>query len=225
MTLDSTADDVAAAHLISARLDAMHAGPLQVSVTDGPIFVLLAMASVHAGMLRPLASDCDDAAKALQRARPNGYVLAESTKVSGFTPPPRTFVSDYPDGSAARYAYVHVSERGLVEIVAGELADSRRQLVGLGGIEQSIRKYDALALRTAFDALGVRGRIVVTAALLGTQSIRVRSRETVPELDGILDIPCVRIVPRAFASPAQLEVQNLNLMVGDLWAKVTTRAN
>ncbi|KKL36531.1 hypothetical protein BED46_027625 [Burkholderia contaminans] len=98
-------------------------------------------------------------------------------------------------------------------------------MVGLGGIEQSIRKYDALALRTAFDALGVRGRIVVTAALLGTQSIRVRSRETVPELDGILDIPCVRIVPRAFASPAQLEVQNLNLMVGDLWAKVTTRAN
>ncbi|MDK1000895.1 hypothetical protein ACO2TQ_40220 [Burkholderia sp. OKR4-1] len=224
MTHDSGSDASKAASLLSARLDAMISGQLKVPVTDGPFFVLLAMASCHADMVRPVLDDCDSAATVLQRAEPNGYVLTKCAKRNGRTLPPRTYVSDFPDGPVRSFAYVDVSERGIVEYVAGAVADKTRRLVGLGGIEHSIEKNDAQVLRDAFNALGVGSHIVVMAALLGTQGAFVTWRGPASEKTGELNAPYVKIPPLPFAAPAALKATDLNWLVRDLWDKVTEQA-
>ncbi len=220
MTVVSSSDNEEVTRQLSARLDAMLSGQLQVPVTPGPVFALLAMAVAHSGMIRPELSDCKVAAQALQQAEPNGYVISRRTRSALSS---RTFASELPDPPDPSYAYVHVSDRGMIELVAGEVADPTHGLVSLGGIEQSMSHGDAHAVRAAFDALGVGGRIVVVLALLYTQGARVKSRETIPELSGVLDAPIVKIAPRAFAVPAELEPRTLNRLVRNLWAEVTQR--
>ncbi|HKR38417.1 MAG TPA: hypothetical protein VJU59_01860 [Paraburkholderia sp.] len=205
---------------LAMRLEAMSKdGGLQLPITPGPLFVLLALATGEADfVVLPDSRACEAAAQELRRARPGGYVISERT---GRTFPPRTFGSDYPDNSVPRYAYVHVSEQGMMEIVSGELADKAHGLVvGLGLIEQSIRERDAEAMRAAFEALEVDGPIVVTAALLRTRDAKVSSPGAVSDCVGVLHVPYVTIEPRCFSARVELHAEHLNQLVSDLWTEV-----
>lgn len=208
-----------AEHELAMRLEAMSQdGDLQLPITPGPFFVLLALATGEADfVVLPEERACEAAAQELRRAHPGGYVISERARQ---TFPPRTFGSDYPDNSVSRYAYVHVSEQGMVEIVSGELADIAHGVIpGLGLIEQSIREHDANAMRKAFDALEVDGPIVVTAALLRTRDAKVSLRGAVSDCVGVLHVPYVTIKPRCFSACVELQAENLNQLVSDLWTE------
>lgn len=211
-----------AARELAMRLDAMIDGGLQMPVKAGPVFVLLALATGHADSVRPESVACDAAAQALRRAEPGGYVIAGRT---GRTTPPRTFGSDFPDQSVPRYAYVHVAERGMIEIVSGEIIDSAHGLVGLGAIQKSIREHDAEAMRAAFDALGVDGPIMVAIALLRTRDAKVTFDGATPHRVGVLHVPYVKIEPFGFAARIELEAEKLNRSVSDLWTAVTLQVS
>ena len=217
MTQHSVPDHSETVRKLVTRLDEMKDGTLQMPVTFGPVFVLLALATGHDASVRPVYGACDAAAQALCVAQPGGYVI---TKQSRRSLPPRTFGSDFPDGAAPRYAYVHVAEHGMVEIVAGGIADNAYGLVGLGAITKSIREHDAEALRAAFDALGVDGPLMVAVALLRTRGTPVVGGGT-PEDAGVLGASYVTIDPHRFASRLALDAENLNRLVNDLWTKVS----
>ncbi|HEX7912497.1 MAG TPA: hypothetical protein VF534_31020 [Paraburkholderia sp.] len=117
--------------LARQRLDEMKDGSLRMPVTSGPVFVLLALPLGYEESVQPVYGDCDAAAEALCLAQPGGYVIA---KRGLRDQPPRTFGSDYPDGMEARFTYVHVSEHGMVDIVAGEIAANRYQSRAYGAL-------------------------------------------------------------------------------------------
>jgi hypothetical protein len=211
-----------AARELATRLDAMIDGPLQMPVTVGPVFVLLALATDHADLVRPESGACDAAAQALRRAEPGGYVISARTRR---TAPPRTFGSEFPDRSVPRYAYVHVAERGMIEIVSGEIIDNAHGLVGFGAIEKSIREHDAEALRAAFVALGVDGPIMVAIALLRTRNTKVSFHGATSHRVGVLHVPYVKIEPFGFAARLELKAEKLNQSISDLWTAVTRQVS
>lgn len=217
MTQYSIPGDTKAVRKLVTRLEEMRDGTLQVPVTSGPVFVLLALATGHDDSVRPVSGACDAAAQALCAAQPGGYVI---TKQSRRSLPARTFGSDFPDGAEPRYAYVHVAEHGMVEIVAAGIADNAYRLVGLGAITKSTREHDAEALRAAFEALGVEGPIMVAVALLRTPGAPVMSWATRDDA-GVLSASYVTINPHRFAARSALDAENLNQLINDLWTKVS----
>lgn len=205
---------------LATRLEAMsNDNGLKLPITPGPIFVLLALATGEPDFdVLPEDHACKAAARKLLAACPGGYVITDRADRSI---PPRTFGSSYPDNSENRFAYVHVSEQGMVEMVSGELVhEGRGEVVGLGLIEKWIRERDADAMQEAFEALEVDGPIVVTAALLRTRDVKVVSDLTVRPSVGVLHAPYVTVEPRCFSSRLELHAENLNQLVSDLWAEV-----
>ena len=156
----------------------------------------------------------------MRTASPRKLDRAVITKRSTRSLQSRTFGSDLPDGTGPRYAYVHVAEHGMLEIVSGAIADSALGLVGLGAITTSIREHDAEALRAAFDGLGVEGPIIVVVALLRTRGTSM-VRGATPDDAGMFAASHVTIKPRRFTSRLEVDAENLNQLVNDLWTKVS----
>ncbi|HDR8994459.1 TPA: hypothetical protein QDB01_000336 [Burkholderia vietnamiensis] len=211
---------------IEARLSELHEGAgLQRPITPGPVFVLLARAVGEPDFdVTPEVGACEAAAKKLCAARPGGYYIDERVRQST----PRTFGSLYPNPTITedRFAYVHVSGEGMLELVSGEIADTSTGLVvGLVLIKKWIKDRDAKAMRAAFEALETDGPIVVAVALLRTQGVEVRSRGTVPAGGGVLQVPYVTIKPRCFADRSQVNAKGLNPMVDDLWTAIVQQAS
>lgn len=210
---------------LTARLKDLHEGDgLQRPITPGPVFVLLAQAIGGLDFdVTPEVGACEAAAKKLREARPGGYYIEDRARRST----PRTFGSLYPEPNVEddRFAYVHVSVDGMVELVSGEIADaSSGLLIGLGLIEKWIQVRDAEAMQAAFEALEADGPIVVAVALLRTQGVEVRSDRTVPAGGGVLQVPYVTIKPRCFDDRSKLDAGGLNTMVGALWTAIVRQA-
>ncbi|WP_109479873.1 hypothetical protein [Paraburkholderia sp. C35] len=213
-----------AEHALRRRLEELDDGGLRLPVTPGPFFVLLAQPiGIPDFDVTYGTQECDAAARKLLRARPGGYDISD--RKLRFMPP-HTFGSVEPNPTTRpdRFAYVHVTEDGLVELASGEVADmGSREIVGLGGIEDEIRKHDAQAIQEAFEELGVEGRVMVTVALLRTGGAKVRWIEPVPS-EGVLGDSHVTIQPRCFATPSDLSDANLIGLVQKLWTTITRQA-
>lgn len=213
-----------AEHALRERLEELNDDGLKLPIKPGPFFVLLAQPTgIPDFDVTYDAKDCEAAARKLLRARPNGYDMSER-KLRAM--PPNTFGSFDPNPTTTwdRFAYVHVTGDGMVELASGEVADvGSRAIVGLGGLAEGIRTHDAQALQEAFKELGVKGRVVVTVALIRTQGVKVMWNKPIPS-EGVLGASYVTIKPYCFASPSDLSAENLIGLVHDLWTSITRQA-
>ncbi|WP_157259274.1 hypothetical protein [Burkholderia ubonensis] len=212
---------------LTARLAELSEGDgLKMPIKPGPAFVLLAIPIGEPDYdLVPEDGACEKAARELISARPGGYDLIERTSESI---PPNTFGSfdPNPNDSINRFAYVHVSDDGMMEMVSGAVAESNSgALVGLGLVEKWIRERDAKAMQTAFEVLEAGGPIMVTVALLRTHDVEVKSMDAVPAVDGVMPVPYVTIQPRCFNDRSALHADNLAPLVDALWKKIIQQAS
>lgn len=210
---------------LAERIDELSKGDgLKLPITPGPVFVLLALAK--GGEDFDISLDVgigEVAAQKLRSARPGGYDISSRAAQSS---KPRTFgsIDPNPNITLDRFAYVHISDEGMLEVASGAVADmSTRVLVGLGAINQSIQECDAKAMQAAFEALKEDGPIVVSVGLLRTQGVEVRW-DDISNARGVLHEPFVTIKSWCFADRAELHATNLNQRVNALWDVVVQKA-
>lgn len=210
---------------LAARLDELRGDGLKLPITPGPVFVLLALATGDADFdVTPDVSIREVAAQKLLSASPGGYYI---DKRAPRRSAPCTFgsIDPNPNVTGNRFAYVHISGEGMVEMASGEVADaSSRALVGLGSIERSIHERDAMAMQAAFEALQDTGPIVVTVALLRTLGVEVRWDSIVPGGRGVLRVPFVKVESHCFPDRSELHARNLNQRVNALWDAAVQQA-
>jgi hypothetical protein len=195
-------------------------------IKPGPAFVLLALPIGEPDYdLVPEDGACEKAARELLSARPGGYDLIDRKSESL---PPNTFSSFYPNPNVSinRFAYVHVSDDGMLEMVSGAVAESNSgALVGLGLVKKWIRERDAKAMQTAFEVLEAGGPIVVTVALLRTHGVEVKLMDAVPAVDRVMPVPYVTIQPLCFNDRSAFHADNLASLVDTLWKEIIQQAS